>query len=99
MGRGHRTPQLLPAHSDDVHCTRGCDGMQRGGPGYGPAGWLAAGPAARWGRADDLDAKVERLMAYSVNLAEENRRGAGYVNRVLRGANPAEPPVEPPHEV
>jgi len=35
-------------------------------------------------------------MAYSVNFAHTVRQVAGYVDRLLRGANPAELPVEQP---
>jgi putative ABC transport system substrate-binding protein len=41
-------------------------------------------------------AKAGGLMAYSVNLADRYRLAAGYVDRLLRGANPAELPVEQP---
>jgi putative ABC transport system substrate-binding protein len=37
------------------------------------------------------------LMSYGVNTAEEFRRAAGYVNRILRGANPSELPVQAPN--
>ncbi len=36
------------------------------------------------------------LMAYSVNLPEMFRRGASYVDRILKGARPADLPVEQP---
>jgi putative tryptophan/tyrosine transport system substrate-binding protein len=36
------------------------------------------------------------LMSYGVNTAEEFRRAAGYVDRILRGANPSELPVQAP---
>jgi putative ABC transport system substrate-binding protein len=41
-------------------------------------------------------AKAGGLMAYGVNHADAYRRAAGYVDRLLRGANPAEMPVEQP---
>jgi putative tryptophan/tyrosine transport system substrate-binding protein len=41
-------------------------------------------------------AQVGGLMAYAVNRADAHRRVAGYVDRLLRGANPAELPVEEP---
>ena len=42
------------------------------------------------------DAQAGGLMAYAVNLADQLRRAAGYVDRLLRGAGPAELPVEQP---
>jgi putative ABC transport system substrate-binding protein len=36
------------------------------------------------------------LMAYSVNLPEMYRRGASYEDRILKGARPADLPVERP---
>jgi len=36
------------------------------------------------------------LMAYSVNLPEMYRGGASYVDRILKGARPADLPVERP---
>ena len=39
---------------------------------------------------------VNSLMAYSVNLPEMYRRGAAYVDRILKGARPADLPVERP---
>jgi putative ABC transport system substrate-binding protein len=36
------------------------------------------------------------LMAYGVDLADILRRAAGYVDRILRGANPAEMPFQQP---
>ena len=39
------------------------------------------------------------LMAYSPNLLDIARKVAGYVDRILRGANPAELPVEQPTEI
>jgi putative ABC transport system substrate-binding protein len=44
------------------------------------------------------DAQAGGLMAYAVNLADQFRRAAGYVDRLLRGANPAELPVEQPRK-
>jgi putative ABC transport system substrate-binding protein len=44
-------------------------------------------------------AKAGGLMAYGVNLADAYRRAAGYVDRLLRGANPAELAVEQPTKV
>ena len=35
-------------------------------------------------------------MTYAVNSADEARQVASYVDRLLRGANPAELPVEQP---
>ena len=36
------------------------------------------------------------VLAYSVDLAELGARGASFVDRILRGANPAELPIEQP---
>ena len=37
-------------------------------------------------------------MSYGVNTAEEFRRAAGYVNRILRGAKPSDLPVQAPNK-
>ncbi len=37
-----------------------------------------------------------RLMAYGPNLSRLYRRGASYVDRIVKGANPGDLPVEPP---
>ena len=36
------------------------------------------------------------LMAYSSDIIEQNRRAASYIDQILRGANPAELPVQEP---
>jgi putative ABC transport system substrate-binding protein len=40
--------------------------------------------------------KAGGLMSYGPNLADNFRNAAGYVSRILKGANPAEMPVEQP---
>jgi putative ABC transport system substrate-binding protein len=39
------------------------------------------------------------LMAYAVDLVELDRRGAYYVDRILRGARPADLPIEQPSKL
>jgi putative ABC transport system substrate-binding protein len=43
-----------------------------------------------------LFAEAGGLMSYGTNLAELHRRAATYVNKILKGASPAELPVEQP---
>jgi putative ABC transport system substrate-binding protein len=42
------------------------------------------------------DVQAAGLMSYGPNILELNRRAAEYVDKILRGANPAELPVEQP---
>ena len=36
------------------------------------------------------------LMSYGIDILEQNRQAASYVDRILRGANPADLPVQAP---
>jgi len=47
-----------------------------------------------WHNSEAVEAGV--LMSYGVNVTDLFRRAAGYVDRILRGARPAELPVEQP---
>jgi putative ABC transport system substrate-binding protein len=43
-------------------------------------------------------AAVGGLLSYAVDYVDQYRRAAGYVDRILRGANPAELPVQQPEK-
>jgi putative ABC transport system substrate-binding protein len=50
-------------------------------------------PAIYWWREHAEDGG---LMAYGTNVTAVSRRAAAYVDRIFKGANPAELPVEQP---
>jgi putative ABC transport system substrate-binding protein len=50
-------------------------------------------PAVSWNRSF---VEAGGLMAYGSNLLENWRRGAVYTDRILKGANPGELPIEQP---
>ena len=50
-------------------------------------------PAMYW---DAKAVEAGGLISYGVNYADQLRRAAGYVDRILRGAKPGEMPIEQP---
>jgi putative ABC transport system substrate-binding protein len=42
------------------------------------------------------DVEAGRLMAYGIRFREDVRRAAPFIDKLLTGAKPAEPPVEQP---
>jgi putative ABC transport system substrate-binding protein len=62
------------------------------------AAWAAAaGIPAIYGFREHVE--VGGLMSYGVNVPENFRRAAAYVDKILKGAKPADLPVEQPTKI
>jgi putative ABC transport system substrate-binding protein len=96
----------------DVHRVQDIEPAVRSGQGMADALYVCSGPvmnsnragiyemanAARLPAASGLKVHVEAggLMSYGPDYADLFRRAAGYVDKILRGAKPADLPVEQP---
>jgi|SRR5262245_15993097 integrase len=87
---GLRASELCDLQWSQVELASGRLHVRRAKNGSPPS----ASRVGRCSRAGSLLVTGWRLMAYGPDVADQYRRAAGYVDRILKGAKPSELPVE-----